>query len=209
MALKSLIDEAQAPCWAPDAPSEGPAWSNRAVALARALSHRARRSVVQRTGLTCTGRAFPTCLAPATIFLGVFFLYPFVLVAVEAFSRDGVTTLENFRTMVGHQFPEAFRNTLLAAVVVPVQLALALHGDDRHRSPPGAARSSTSSPSRSAWTSRRADLARDPRAVGLPQQLAYGARHHRPAGDVPRLPEQARPVRRRGALAEIWRRPRS
>ena len=24
MALKSLIDEAQAPCWAPDAPSEGP-----------------------------------------------------------------------------------------------------------------------------------------------------------------------------------------
>ena len=67
-------------------------------------------------------------LAPATIFLCVFFLYPFVLVAVEAFTRDGVTTLENFRTMVGHwKFPEALRNTLLlAAVVVPVQLALAL-----------------------------------------------------------------------------------
>ena len=67
-------------------------------------------------------------LAPATIFLGVFFLYPFVLVAVEAFSRDGVTTLANFQTMVGHwKFPQALRNTLLlAAVVVPVQLALAL-----------------------------------------------------------------------------------
>jgi multiple sugar transport system permease protein len=67
-------------------------------------------------------------LAPATIFLCVFFLYPFVLVAVEAFTRDGVTTLENFRTMAGHwKFPEALRNTLLlAAVVVPVQLALAL-----------------------------------------------------------------------------------
>ena len=67
-------------------------------------------------------------LAPATVFLCVFFLYPFVLVAVEAFSRDGVTTLDNFRTMFGHwKFPEAFRNTmLLAAVVVPVQLALAL-----------------------------------------------------------------------------------
>jgi len=67
-------------------------------------------------------------LAPATIFLCVFFLYPFVLVAVEAFTRDGVASLENFRTMVGHwKFPEALRNTLvLAAVVVPVQLALAL-----------------------------------------------------------------------------------
>ena len=67
-------------------------------------------------------------LAPATIFLCVFFLYPFVLVAIESFTRDGATTLANFQTMVGHwKFPEALRNTLLlAAVVVPVQLALAL-----------------------------------------------------------------------------------
>ena len=67
-------------------------------------------------------------LAPATLFLCVFFLYPFVLVAIESFTRDGETTLANFRTMAGHwKFPEALRNTLLlAAVVVPVQLALAL-----------------------------------------------------------------------------------
>ena len=98
-------------------------------------------------------------LAPATIFLCVFFLYPFVLVAVEAFTRDGVTTLDNFRTMVGHwKFPEAFRNTmLLALVVVPVQLALALSMAAivtklDHRA---AAPSSTSSPFRSASRTSR------------------------------------------------------
>lgn len=74
-------------------------------------------------------RALPyLLLAPATLFLCVFFLYPFVLVAWEAFSRDGAVTLDNFRTMAGHwKFPETMRNTLLlVAVVVPVQLALAL-----------------------------------------------------------------------------------
>lgn len=67
-------------------------------------------------------------LLPATVFLCVFFLYPFGLVAVEAFTRDGAFTLENFRTMAGNwKFPVAFRNTmLLAAVVVPIQLVLAL-----------------------------------------------------------------------------------
>lgn len=67
-------------------------------------------------------------LLPATVFLCVFFLYPFGLVAVEAFTRDGAFTLENFRTMTGNwKFPVAFRNTmLLAAVVVPIQLVLAL-----------------------------------------------------------------------------------
>jgi multiple sugar transport system permease protein len=74
-------------------------------------------------------RALPyLLLAPATLFLCVFFLYPFVLVTWEAFSRDGAVTLDNFRTMAGHwKFPETMRNTLLlVAVVVPVQLALAL-----------------------------------------------------------------------------------
>lgn len=67
-------------------------------------------------------------LAPATLFLVVFFLYPFLLVAWEAFSRDGSATLANFQTMVTHwKFPETFRNTmLLAVVVVPIQLVLAL-----------------------------------------------------------------------------------
>jgi multiple sugar transport system permease protein len=67
-------------------------------------------------------------LAPATLFLCVFFLYPFVLVAFEAFTRDGAWTLANFRTMTEHwKFPATFWNTmLLAIVVVPIQLALAL-----------------------------------------------------------------------------------
>ncbi|HTV68458.1 MAG TPA: sugar ABC transporter permease [Rhizobiaceae bacterium] len=67
-------------------------------------------------------------LAPATLFLVVFFLYPFVLVAWEAFSRDGAVTLDNFREMTGHwKFPDTLRNTmLLAVIVVPLQLALAL-----------------------------------------------------------------------------------
>lgn len=67
-------------------------------------------------------------LAPATAFLCVFFLYPFLLVAWESVTRNGVVTLDNFRTMAGHwKFPTTFWNTLaLAGVVVPVQLALAL-----------------------------------------------------------------------------------
>lgn len=67
-------------------------------------------------------------LLPATLFLCVFFVYPFLLVAWEAFSRDGAFTLENFRTMTGHwKFSIAFWNTMLLAIaVVPVQIALAL-----------------------------------------------------------------------------------
>ncbi|WP_117193476.1 carbohydrate ABC transporter permease [Rhizobium terrae] len=67
-------------------------------------------------------------LAPATIFLVVFFLYPFVLVAIDAFTKGGAVTLDNFRTMTSNwKFSETLRNTmLLAAVVVPIQLAMAL-----------------------------------------------------------------------------------
>ena len=67
-------------------------------------------------------------LAPATLFLCVFFLYPFALVAVQAFSGDGGFTLEHFQTMFGHwKFGTTFNNTmLLAAVVVPIQLVMAL-----------------------------------------------------------------------------------
>ena len=67
-------------------------------------------------------------LAPATIFLVVFFLYPFVLVAIDAFTKGGAVTVDNFRTMTSNwKFSETLRNTmLLAAVVVPIQLAMAL-----------------------------------------------------------------------------------
>jgi multiple sugar transport system permease protein len=74
-------------------------------------------------------RALPyLLLLPATAFLVLFFLYPFVLVAMDSFTRGGAWTLDNYRRMAGHwKFGTAFWNTLmLAALVVPIQLALAL-----------------------------------------------------------------------------------
>jgi multiple sugar transport system permease protein len=67
-------------------------------------------------------------LLPATLFLLVFFVYPFVLVAKEAFTGPGGFTLEHFRTMSGNwKFPIAFWDTMaLAVVVVPLQLCLSL-----------------------------------------------------------------------------------
>ena len=67
-------------------------------------------------------------LLPATLFLCVFFLYPFTLVAWESVTRGGAVTLENYQRMLGHwKFPTAFWNTLLlAALVVPIQLVMAL-----------------------------------------------------------------------------------
>jgi multiple sugar transport system permease protein len=74
-------------------------------------------------------RALPyLLLLPATLFLCVFFLYPFVLVAVESMTRGGAWTIDNYQRMVSHwKFGVTFRNTLLlAAVVVPIQLVMAL-----------------------------------------------------------------------------------
>ena len=67
-------------------------------------------------------------ILPVTIFLGVFFLYPFVLVAQQAFTTGAGFTLDNFTKVTNHwKFSTSFKNTLLlAAAVVPVQLALAL-----------------------------------------------------------------------------------
>ncbi|MGL4234806.1 carbohydrate ABC transporter permease [Tabrizicola sp.] len=67
-------------------------------------------------------------LLPATAFLCLFFLYPFGLVAIDSLSSDGAYSLDNFREMAGNwKFGTAFWNTmLLTAVVVPVQLAMAL-----------------------------------------------------------------------------------
>ncbi len=67
-------------------------------------------------------------LLPATLFLAVFFVFPFVQVAFEAFTKGGSATLENFRDMASDwKFTTALRNTLLLAlVIVPLQLALAL-----------------------------------------------------------------------------------
>jgi multiple sugar transport system permease protein len=67
-------------------------------------------------------------LLPATAFLCLFFLYPFVLVAIDSVTRDGAYSLQNFSRMAGHwKFSTAFWNTmLLTAAVVPVQLAMAL-----------------------------------------------------------------------------------
>lgn len=67
-------------------------------------------------------------ILPVTLFLCVFFLYPFVLVAQQAFSTGAGFTLDNFREVTSYwKFPITMRNTLLlAAAVVPIQLALAL-----------------------------------------------------------------------------------
>ena len=67
-------------------------------------------------------------LAPATIFLAVFFVYPFVQIAVLAFTGPEGFTLQHITTMATHwKFQGALWTTIaLAAVVVPIQLALAL-----------------------------------------------------------------------------------
>lgn len=67
-------------------------------------------------------------ILPVTLFLGVFFLYPFILVATEAFRTADGWGLGNFREVTSYwKFPISLQNTmLLAATVVPVQLALAL-----------------------------------------------------------------------------------
>lgn len=67
-------------------------------------------------------------LLPATLFLLVFFVYPFFEIAILAVTRDGGFSLQPLTTMVTHwKFETALGWTLLlAAVVVPIQLAMAL-----------------------------------------------------------------------------------
>lgn len=67
-------------------------------------------------------------LLPAALFLLMFFVYPFVQIAVLAFGDSDGFTLRHVQTMVGHwKFGTALWNTLLlAAIVVPIQLVLAL-----------------------------------------------------------------------------------
>lgn len=76
-----------------------------------------------------SARTLPYLLIlPVTVFLGLFFLYPFVLVAQQAFSTGSGFSLDNFRDVASYwKFPISLKNTmLLAALVVPVQLALSL-----------------------------------------------------------------------------------
>ncbi|WP_309083736.1 sugar ABC transporter permease [Chelativorans sp.] len=67
-------------------------------------------------------------LLPATLFLLVFFVYPFVQIALLAFTGAEGFTLQHVQTMASHwKFKAALGWTLLlAAVVVPIQLMLAL-----------------------------------------------------------------------------------
>jgi multiple sugar transport system permease protein len=68
-------------------------------------------------------------LTPASLFLLVFFVYPFAQIAILAFTGpQGGFSVEPFRTMATHwKFQPALWNTLLlAAIVVPIQLVLAL-----------------------------------------------------------------------------------
>lgn len=67
-------------------------------------------------------------ILPVTLFLCLFFLFPFFQVASQAFTVDGQYSLGNFDDVFNDwKFPISLKNTLLlAAAVVPVQLALAL-----------------------------------------------------------------------------------
>lgn len=67
-------------------------------------------------------------LLPATLFLLVFFLYPFVQIAILAFSGPEGFTLQHVQTMTSHwKFGTALTNTIvLALIVVPIQLVMAL-----------------------------------------------------------------------------------
>ena len=67
-------------------------------------------------------------LLPATLFLLVFFVYPFIQVAVQAFVGPSGFTLDHFQTMARNfRFWPSVRNTiLLAVVVVPLQPVMAL-----------------------------------------------------------------------------------
>ncbi|WP_298934127.1 sugar ABC transporter permease [uncultured Ruegeria sp.] len=67
-------------------------------------------------------------ILPVTLFLCLFFLYPFALVAQQAFGTGNGFSLDNFREVVNYwKFPISMKNTfLLAAAVVPIQLALSL-----------------------------------------------------------------------------------
>lgn len=76
-----------------------------------------------------TPRYLPYLLIlPTTVFLGLFFLFPFVMVTQQAFGTGDGFTLDVFRDVTSYwKFPISLQNTmLLAAAVVPVQLALAL-----------------------------------------------------------------------------------
>lgn len=67
-------------------------------------------------------------LAPATIFLVVFFLWPFLQIAWLAFTTPEGFTLKHFQTMSSNwKFWPTFWNTIiLAGIVVPLQLVMAL-----------------------------------------------------------------------------------
>ena len=74
-------------------------------------------------------RALPYFLiAPSVLFLGIFFLYPFFLVASQAFMEDGQFTFDHFNKVTSYwKFPISLKNTLyLTAIVVPIQLGLSL-----------------------------------------------------------------------------------
>lgn len=67
-------------------------------------------------------------IAPATVFLVLLFVVPLVQTIALAFTDNGVSSLANFRKMVGDlNFGLSIRNTfLLVLAVIPLQLCLAL-----------------------------------------------------------------------------------
>nr|WP_067293433.1 sugar ABC transporter permease [Marinobacterium profundum] len=68
-------------------------------------------------------------IAPSALFMALFFLYPFLQIFAEAFlNSNGEVSLGNFSQVINDfNFMPALKNTLLlTAVVVPVQLVMAI-----------------------------------------------------------------------------------
>ncbi|MCB1330900.1 MAG: sugar ABC transporter permease, partial [Maritimibacter sp.] len=58
-------------------------------------------------------------ILPVTLFLCLFLIYPFLLVAKQAFHVDGSWSLANFQEVIGYwKFPISMKNTLLLALAV-------------------------------------------------------------------------------------------
>lgn len=76
-----------------------------------------------------TNRFLPYLLiGPATLFLLVFFVYPFVQIIFQVFAEPDGPTLQNIQSMLADwKFSAVVFNTvLIAALVIPLQLVMAL-----------------------------------------------------------------------------------
>ena len=149
-------------------------------------------------------------ILPVTLFLCLFFLYPFVLVAQQAFTTGAGFTLDNFREVVSYwKFPISMKNTLLAGGGRRAGTAgpVAADGDDGQPDAEGPRYGPLhlDDPAGHLRPCRRDHLAGDLRTVRIPQFDDERARRGRQACQLAVLPELPGIIFLAIALAEIWR----